>query len=201
MLGKLETVIHLLFPPSGDERRLQTDATQEYFKHPRYLKHNDVVYLFPYHEPMVRSAIHLAKFHHHRTARELLGTALGTTLAAEFPHHCCIPIPLAAKRERERGYNQVTEVLYQARTQHPELVVATNVLRRTRHTTPQTKLTRRERLTNLEDAFAVRRPERVRDQHILLIDDVLTTGATLKAARAALAPHSPASITCLALAH
>ena len=67
----------------------------------------------------------------------------------------------------------------------------------------QTSLTREERLKNVTGAFsiAIEKAPVIAGQRILLIDDVATTGATLRAAKAALLPHQPAAITYLALAH
>ena len=79
------------------------------------------------------------------------------------------------------------------------------MLVRTRHTKPQTTLARKERLTNVVNAFDIRDIEAARTllagKHVLIIDDVTTTGATLKAAKATLLPLQPASITLLSLAH
>lgn len=153
-------------------------------------------------EPHISACIHEIKYHDSAKAVELL-TVL---LEQYFAHHArpctIIPLPLSAKRQRERGYNQVERVLT-ATDLPPHCKIATNILIRTKHTRPQTTLTKEERLTNMVGAFSasVHSLEVVRGQHIIILDDVITTGATLKEARAALAPLSPASITLLALAH
>ncbi len=78
------------------------------------------------------------------------------------------------------------------------------MLVRTRHTPPQTELDRAQRLKNLHGAFTINArgvPNTISSLHILLLDDVMTTGTTLRSAKAALATLRPASITCVALAH
>ncbi|MFW6277225.1 MAG: ComF family protein [Prolixibacteraceae bacterium] len=91
-----------------------------------------------------------------------------------------IPVPLHPKKLKKRGYNQsewiargVAEVL-----QKP--VVSDNLLRKI-HTSTQTQKTRLERWQNVEGVFKINHPESVAEKHILLIDDVTTTGATLEA--------------------
>ena len=88
-----------------------------------------------------------------------------------------VPVPLHPTRERERGFNQATllaELL--ARQAAMPLSAA---LERIRYTITQTAYDRAERMENLHDAFRLRKNMNVRELHVLLIDDVLTTGSTL----------------------
>lgn len=100
-----------------------------------------------------------------------------------------IPVPLARSRERERGFNQ-SERLAAALATRWNVPAWTDVLARTRATTTQTRLTPEERLANVSSAFHVnagaRVPARLRNAHLVLVDDVVTTGATLNACAAAL---------------
>jgi ComF family protein len=93
-----------------------------------------------------------------------------------------IPIPLARKRERLRGYNQ-SERLATALGRLLSLPVRTDLLRRTRETATQTALTPDERRANVSGAFAADNALGVR---VVLVDDVFTTGATLLSAAQAL---------------
>lgn len=98
-----------------------------------------------------------------------------------------VPVPLAAARRRERGYNQ-SALLARALGAAWRLPVWEDVLRRTRATVSQTRLTPGERLRNVAGAFAADagcRPE-LRGAHVVLVDDVVTTAATLNACAAAL---------------
>lgn len=101
-----------------------------------------------------------------------------------------IPVPLSAARERERGFNQAA-LLAQALSPRWSIPVWQDVVVRTRSTGTQTRLTPGERSANVRDAFAVPddKPgprDRLRGLHLVLVDDVLTTGATLNACAAAL---------------
>ncbi len=100
-----------------------------------------------------------------------------------MPVDLVLPIPLHAERERKRGYNQ-SALLARAFSEGAALPYAEHALQRTRFTTPQVGLTAVERLVNVQDAFAA--DSCVQGRHVLLIDDVCTTGATMAAAANAL---------------
>ena len=98
-----------------------------------------------------------------------------------------IPVPLSAKRERERGYNQ-SERLAREIGHRYGLPVWSDALRRVRHTDTQTRLTPGERLRNVSGAFRAPSSAQklLRGAHIVVVDDVVTTAATLNACAAAL---------------
>lgn len=97
---------------------------------------------------------------------------------------CLVPIPLGVRRRGRRGYNQAAEVA-QALGTAWQLPVRTDVLVRRRETRSQTALTPEARLANMAQAFSAAAGNR-RAQRAILVDDVLTTGATLDAAARAL---------------
>lgn len=109
-----------------------------------------------------------------------------------------VPIPLYPQRQKERGYNQA-ELLAGHFAQAAGLPVTNLALLRQRFTRPQADLDGAERLSNMHGAF-VADPAIVEGRHVLLVDDVCTTGATLNAAAEALraAGASRVSAYCLA---
>ena len=130
---------------------------------------------------LVRKLVHEFKYGHHRYLQYPLAAWLGETpndpRLAGRQIDLIVPVPLHPARERERGFNQaalLAELL--ARKIHRPL---RPVLERIRYTTTQTAYDRAERMENLRDAFRLRKNRDVRGLHVLLIDDVLTTGSTL----------------------
>lgn len=194
-------VLRFLFPPSPDEAILEV-TPPSYFSELHPKARHGVTTLLQYQKPHVRAAIHLAKFHHHHGARQMLGTALAT-YCSNHTVDCIIPVPLSGKRYRERGYNQVVEIIKAAQERNPAITYHEGLLLRTRHTKPQTELDRAARLKNPAAAFSLSLkylPQNAYDLNLILLDDVVTTGSTMRAARAELMKLRPKSLTCVALA-
>lgn len=118
----------------------------------------------------------------------------------DSPPDMIIPIPLHERRKRMRGFNQAALL-----AQHLGTVVHVPLndvgLKRVRNTTPQVGLSPAERESNVRDAFSADSSE-LEGKHILLLDDVFTTGATMNAAAGAIIDAGAASVSayCLALA-
>lgn len=197
----LRVLLDFIFPPSEDEVIVRKEVKLKL----TLQKMSDFNALSNYRDPAIKSSIHLVKYHNHPKAKRLLSGLLYEYLVSSKDKSIIIPIPLSRKRLNKRGYNQVTEVIKPAVAKISDVFLAEKILVRIKHTTPQTTLNRTERLTNVIGAFDVvnvkKNANYISGKHIILVDDVATTGATLSAAKAALLPHSPASITCLALAH
>lgn len=90
-----------------------------------------------------------------------------------------IPVPLHRKRLKERGYDQSSLLAFGIGRQLNIPVSCENLIR-TRYTIPQVNLSGYERTKNVRGAFSIRDNEELKDKVILLIDDVLTTGATIR---------------------
>ncbi len=114
---------------------------------------------------------------------ERLGDALSTLSALGDVTPLLVPVPLAPSRLASRGFNQAWE-LARVASRRAHLPASAQVLRRERTTAAQRRLSREERRRNLRGAFVA--SDRVRGRRVVLIDDVMTTGATCDAAAAAL---------------
>lgn len=110
---------------------------------------------------------------------------MGSLLAKEFSAQhffddidIIIPVPLAARRRRQRGYNQ-SERIAQGISTITHIPVITNCIKRTKFIESQTTKNRQQRRDNVKGLFHTLHPERLTNKHILIVDDVLTTGATI----------------------
>ncbi len=108
-----------------------------------------------------------------------------------------VPTPMHWRKRAVRGYNQ-TEWLAEGISRACGLPVA-NCLRATRTHRSQTRLNATERMQNLQDSIELTRPQAIEGRRVLLVDDIITTGATMRAALKALATGCPASVSILAL--
>ena len=114
-----------------------------------------------------------------------IGEDMGRLMASEMAQghffdgiDALLPVPLSRKRMRQRGYNQ-SEMLAVGISQITQLPIITTALRRKHFVKSQTTLDRRERQENVEGIFELKDDRPLRHRHVLLIDDVCTTGATL----------------------
>ncbi|MCG8275157.1 ComF family protein [Stenotrophomonas sp. NLF4-10] len=121
------------------------------------------------------------KFHHDLAAGRLLAQLMGERLAAADPPQALVPVPLHRSRLRQRGYDQALE-LARPLARHLQLPLLAG-LRRVRATAAQSELDAATRRRNLRAAFVAAGPL---PPHVALVDDVMTTGATLHAAARAL---------------
>ncbi len=110
-----------------------------------------------------------------------------------------LPVPLSSARLRERGYNQ-SELLAHTVARHFGLKLSSDNLIKVRHTLQQAQLNEKERWTNIQGAFTIKHPEEFRDKNILIVDDLLTTGATASEAACVLKKAQAKRVGILTLA-
>jgi ComF family protein len=131
------------------------------------------------HSGYLQKAIHALKYERALNVVPALGDRLLHALAQQnLTFDMIIPIPIFKVRLKERGYNQ-SQVIGAYMAQYMAQPVVSTALERTRHTPPQVGLSQRARVENVRGAFRAN-PSLVSDTTILLLDDVMTTGATLQ---------------------
>ena len=151
---------------------------------------------------VVRDFIHDFKYrrqlHLCRPLADWLAHALDDPRIAGKPFDAFVPVPLHHVRFREREFNQASELARQLSQRSG--IPMWDALKRIRYTTTQTKLDRNERMENLRGAFQVRHTGRVKKRHIVLVDDVFTTGSTVEECSRVLLREGAASVRVVTVA-
>lgn len=131
----------------------------------------------------VQHLLHALKYHNAPEVGVLAGRIYGSLLkdAQGFSHaSCIIPVPLHPKKQKIRGYNQ-SEVFANGLSQSMGIPVNTTSLIRSVASETQTRKSRFKRWENVKTIFALGDAEQVKGKHVILVDDVITTGATIEA--------------------
>jgi len=145
-------------------------------------EHATALFYYPK-KGVIRKLIHQLKYKNREEISDYLGKWLGTELKESMLYNSVdvvIPVPLHKKRMKERGYNQV-EKFGVAIAENLKAGYNDVVLLRTKNTTTQTVKDRVTRWRNVQTIFEVADLKSLQGKHILLVDDVITTGATIKA--------------------
>jgi ComF family protein len=133
-------------------------------------------------ESLMQHLMHQFKYKGNKDLGLQLGRIMGDQLQRSglFRADALVPLPLFPSKEKRRGYNQAT-ILCNGIAESMNISVLDKVIIRPQHTETQTKKGRIERWKNMEGKFVLADPAAIRNKHVLLVDDVVTTGATLEA--------------------
>jgi ComF family protein len=158
----------------------------------------DAAYAFGFYEDELRALIQLFKYGKVQPLARMFGDLLAQALPRERRFDMVVPMPMHWRRRWQRGFNQA-DLLAREIGRRTGLPVR-NIARRKRATAQQAGLTSAKRRANVSGAFEIRKSERVKGRCILLIDDVLTTGATAGACARALKAAGASSVSILTVA-
>lgn len=169
-----------------------------FLKTPSYGK-NGIFAAFPYDEDS-GALVKKLKYNNRRDLAETMAKLFLTHIQLNAADYDLVTaVPMHKKRLKERGYNQAA-VFAKHLARSLSLPFAEDLLCQTKETVSQTALAYRERLHNLKDAFALTSPADLTDKRILLVDDVITTGATMKECAAALRAAGAKKVVFVAFA-
>ncbi len=149
----------------------------------------------------VSSVVYACKYAHHPDYCEYMGRLIAT----EFCRYkffdtidAIMAMPLAGNRQKERGYNQSYEIA-KGVSKITGIALLENIVARKTFEQTQTKLNRWERMENVEHAFTLLEPDKIKGKHILIIDDVVTTGASIIACATAMMACGDVKFSVLSL--
>ena len=172
-----------------------------------------LVALFEFRQPIVNKAIKDLKYRHARGVSDYFGNALYREFFSPLSRKpdeavdiVLIPIPGTVEGHERKGYNHAAEialgVVKAAKGDGLHMVAELDVLKKTSGAEQQAKLSGRgARERNVQGAFTLEHPERIRGKHVVIIDDVVTTGETMRAARALLKKAGAKKVIGIAVAH
>ena len=178
---------------------------QREFRKSAELPYLDGIFAAFYYKNGVDTAIHNMKFKNQPKLAQTIGSLVCEEMLKHGPlpdFDYIVPVPMHPKKKRQRGYNQA-ELVAKEEARILEKEIRTDILLKIQNTKPQILLKREERLRNLEGAFKVNDNniiEKNHNKHILLVDDVLTTGTTINTCARILKESGFSSVYALVIA-
>ena len=212
----IEFIVDTIAPPSPDVRRIERMAVEDFISEALQTdirEHiEDIQAFLPYRAPVVRCAVVEIKDRANKKIARLLGATLYEFLKGEvrdlrvfenFTRPVIIPMPITHKKRRKRGWNQCELILDElAKVDQGRIFeVRNDVLEKIKETDDQVGKTKEERHLNVKGSFAPRDPTVARGRNIIVFDDIVTTGATLRESKHALLLAGAKNVICIALAH
>ena len=158
----------------------------------------DAVYSYGSYEGSLRELVHLFKYGGVRPLARTFGKFLAQALPRETSFDVVVPMPLHWFKQWQRGFNQSNDLAREIGKKWN--VPVRNLIRRTKATRPQAGLTNAKRRANMQGAFKIARGKSLAGMRVLLVDDVVTTGATASACARVLKRAGAAHVALLALA-
>jgi competence protein ComFC len=176
-----------------------------------FLKENWIIGLYKYKDRAVKNAVWQMKYRTNRKVARFFGKKMAEIIIKnKLENYILVPIPIHWRRRMERGFNQsewlckdIIENFSQSKITSGHKIIFRKVLKRVIYSKKQSWNKRAARQKNIVSVFKVREKfkEEIAGKNILLIDDVVTTGATLKEARHELLIHDATSVKALTIAY
>lgn len=166
--------------PVADQNRLQKEFDRN-FRSSGVIKDFYSTYVFVK-DGTLQNIIHSLKYNQKFLVGILLGEKIAETISAksnDWKIDLIIPVPLYHLKKAERGYNQ-SDFIAKGISKNLKIPYSNEAVKRERYTESQTKLNHKEREENVSGAFKVKRKKNIEGKNLLLVDDVITTGSTIR---------------------
>ncbi|TSD02684.1 MAG: amidophosphoribosyltransferase [Parcubacteria group bacterium Athens0714_16] len=212
----IDAVLNFLFPFSETRKKIESltpEGVLEKCEMAEISDDKNVLSIFSYENKLMREMIHFLKYKGNKNVAKLFAEILYSemiermsemSLFENFTNPVLVPIPLSNKKFKRRGFNQIELILKELKQIDTGNIfeVNTKSLIKIKDTLSQTAVkNRRRRMENIRNCFGVINTEKINKRNIILIDDVLTTGATMREARNALIKAGAKEVFCLTVAH
>ncbi|MBE0538894.1 MAG: ComF family protein [Ignavibacterium sp.] len=162
----------------ADEQRLK-DEYDRNFSSAKVIKDFYSRFVFET-DKTLQHIIHALKYNRQFKLGVFLGEILSEGIKSRgWQIDLIVPVPIHPLKKVERGYNQ-SDYIVKGLSKSLKIPYSTKLIKRTRHTESQTKLKMKARAQNVADAFDVRNPKKLSGKNILIVDDIITTGATIQ---------------------
>ncbi len=223
-MGLLDTILDMVFPTKCIScGRTGADLCIQCLSDSPTAERESAKWIFPlydYRHPPIKKALWLFKYKGKKRLASIFAKIVYDKILEElsdlsamenFNNVILVPIPLSPKRHRERGYNQAElickELIKINNLRHGiDVKLENDILIKPRETEHQARIENRtERLKNIIRSFAIKNTEKnnglIKDKNVILIDDIITTGATLNEARKILKQAGARKIIAFTVAH
>ena len=221
MRNVLENILEICFPDHcvgcRTKGTLLCELCIQKTRHPERDLPRNIKAACDYRDPQIKRALHFLKYY----KKKRLGTILGAIVYERLLEDIAdirmytlgspillIPVPLSKQRKRVRGYNQALEIargIDRYATEHTQeslFEINTIAVEKIKDTKQQAKIkNRKERLQNLKNCFHVKNPTQIHNRTIIVIDDITTTGSTLKELITVLTNAGAKKVVGFAVAH
>lgn len=208
----LQIIVDFIFPPSVEELQLREISPETFVQQVQKSNETEFPFIksvFSYKDPLVRELVWQIKYRKNKHAVSCGAFALNTELlhiSLEAPETqiLLIPIPISKSRRKERGYNQTESIVQEIIKINQNLTSDFNLLQRVKDVEKQTFKNRKERIENSSQIFKINKDQLEiidRNLKIIIIDDVTTTGSTIKEARQTFVDEGFKDVVGLTIAH
>ncbi|MCG2694611.1 ComF family protein [Candidatus Parcubacteria bacterium] len=211
----LGLILDIVFPQEKIQKKINEITAEELFSKVNRTTHDDknTIVVFDYSNELIKQSIWSLKFRNNRKISKIFAQILYDEILeklselktfSNFSNPILIPIPLSKQRLIKRGFNQSELIAKEMNLidKNSSFTFEKNILIKIKDTPPQSRTkSKQERLKNLKNCFSVKNPEKIKGRNIILLDDVTTTGTTMKEAKRTLRKYGAKKIICMAIAH